>query len=98
MIDHKKLRFRSPITGKAKASAILDYPCIAMYLDLPVEDREPVITAVFLHELYGLEAEPDVDTKSLGKYFAIISNLDEKGAEWLHSCERNKENSDRKIR
>lgn len=93
MIDNKRLRYRSPITGKAKSSLILDYSAAGLLLDLEQSEREAVFTAILRHELYGDEAVPTASPKAIGVYYAVTSALDLKAGEWLQSCERNQKNS-----
>ncbi len=93
MINHEKLRYRSPFTDKVKASMILQYSEAGMILDVPDDaERGRLISAILRSELY--EDEPtDLQPKTLGVYYAVTAALDVRGGEWLHSCKRNRENS-----
>lgn len=96
MIDNSKLRYRSPITGKTKSSMILEYSLAGMILEADEENRGKLITAILEHELYGSDAEPEITGKDLGRYYAVISDLDFKGGEWIESCYKNQGNSKKK--
>lgn len=93
MIDNEKLRWRSPITRKAKTSMILEYSLAGMILELDEQERAQVITAVLEYELYGIDDVPNLSRNGLGAYYAITRDLDMKGGEWLESCRRNQKNS-----
>lgn len=93
MIDNEKLRWRSPITKKAKSSMILEYSQAGLILEVDEQERGKVITAILEHELYGNEEIPEISRKGVGVYYAITSDLDMKGGEWLQSCYRNQNNS-----
>lgn len=93
MIDNKNLRYRSPITGKAKSSMILEYSSAGLILEADEEDRGRLITAILESELYGMDDPPKVSHKALGAFYAITSDLEMKGGEWLMRCEINQKNS-----
>lgn len=93
MIDNEKLRWRSPITRKAKSSMILEYSLAGRLLEVDERERGALITAILEYELYGVEEISNISKKGIGIYYAIISDLDFKGGEWLESCRRNQKNS-----
>lgn len=96
MIDNNKLRYRSPITGKIKTSMILEYSLAGMILEADEQNRGKLITAILEHELYGGDAVPEITGKDLGIYYAVTSDLDMKGGEWIQSCYKNQGNSKKK--
>ena len=96
MIENDKLRYRSPLTNKAKSSLILEYSQAGLLVELADSECGMVVKAVLLNELYGDLIPPDVSPKALGVYYAIIGSLEMKGGEWIQACKRNKQNSDQK--
>lgn len=93
MIDRNKLRYRSPITGKAKSSMILEYSLAGRILEVEPKERGELITAILENELYGRDAIPELSLKAQTVFCSVTADLEEKGGEWLYSCERNQRNS-----
>ena len=93
MINHEKLRYRSPFTDKVKASMILQYSEAGMILDITDDaERGRLISAILRAELYG-EEPTDLQPKTMGVFYAVAAALEVRGGEWLHSRKRNKQNT-----